>query len=50
MIKPIVAEEEFEVSRKPNIEDKTIQELLEMDPDMFPVIIVNPFLFHFFNS
>lgn len=50
MIKPTVAEEEFEVSQKPNIEDKTIQELLEMDPDMFPVIIVNPFLFHFFNS
>jgi hypothetical protein len=43
MIKPIVAEEEFEVSRKPNIEDKTIQELLEMDPDMFPVIIVKSF-------
>jgi hypothetical protein len=38
MIKPTVAEEEFEVSQKPNIEDKTIQELLEMDPDMFPVI------------
>ncbi|XP_008679653.2 uncharacterized protein [Zea mays] len=36
MIKPTVAEEEFEVSQKPNIEDKTIQELLEMDLDMFP--------------
>jgi hypothetical protein len=43
MIKPTVAEEEFEVSQKPNIEDKTIQELLEMDPDMFPVIIVKSF-------
>ncbi|PWZ19713.1 hypothetical protein Zm00014a_007472 [Zea mays] len=43
LIRPTVAEEECEVSQKPNIEDKTIQELLEMDPDMFPVIIVNPF-------
>jgi CTP:phosphocholine cytidylyltransferase-like protein len=43
MIKPTVAEEEIEVSQKPNIEDKTIQELLEMDPDMFPVIIVKSF-------
>ena len=43
MIKPTVAEEEFEVSQKPNIEDKTIQELLEMDLDMFPVIIVKSF-------
>ena len=49
-VAPTIAEEKCEVSQKPNIEDKTIQELLEMDPDMFPVIIVNPFLFHFFNS
>jgi DNA-binding XRE family transcriptional regulator len=38
MIRPEATEQEFQASQTLNIEDKTIEELLQLDPDMFPVI------------
>ncbi|AQL00817.1 hypothetical protein ZEAMMB73_Zm00001d044750, partial [Zea mays] len=36
MIRPQATAEELQASQTPNIEDKTIEELLQLDPDMFP--------------
>ncbi|AQK67018.1 Retrotransposon-like protein [Zea mays] len=36
MIRPEATEQEFQASQTLNIEDKTIEELLQLDPDMFP--------------
>ena len=38
MTRPQATAEELQASQTPNIEDKTIEELLQLDPDMFPVI------------
>jgi hypothetical protein len=38
MIRPQATTEELQASQTLNIEDKTIEELLHLDPDMFPVI------------
>ncbi|KAL5665716.1 hypothetical protein ACJX0J_025824, partial [Zea mays] len=38
MIRPQATAEELQASQTLNIEDKTIEELLQLDPDMFPVI------------
>lgn len=38
MVRPQVTREEMHVSQAPTIEDKTIDELLQIDPYMFPVI------------
>jgi hypothetical protein len=38
MIRPQATEKELQASQTLNIEDKTIEELLQLDPDMFPVI------------
>jgi hypothetical protein len=37
MIRPQATGEEFQASQTINIEDKTIEELLQLDPDMFPI-------------
>eukprot|EP00267_Zea_mays_P051568 XP_020404531.1 uncharacterized protein LOC103648820 [Zea mays] len=36
LIQPTAAEEEIQVSQPPNLEHKTVEELLDIDPDMFP--------------
>jgi hypothetical protein len=41
MLRPQATAEELQASQTLNIEDKTIEELLQLDPDMFPVITTN---------
>lgn len=36
MIRPQATEQEFQASQTLNIEDRTIEQLLQLDPDMFP--------------
>lgn len=45
LIQPTVTNEEVHISQTPSLEDKTVEELLDMDPDMFPVIIVKKVLY-----
>jgi hypothetical protein len=37
LIQPTTAEEEILLSQPPNLEKKTVEELLNIDLDMFPV-------------
>lgn len=52
MLRPTILEEEIQVSETPTFEDKTINELVEIDPDIFHVITLTSYfveLIHYIN-